>query len=222
MKFDNVMSGLAGSGVLGGLAGGALSGAVMSNKKARKAAGTALKVGGLAALGGLAWKSYQSYKAEQDGQSRRTHMARPTAPVDPVWNDLEESSFAIDAADEKPGSRQLLLIQAMIAAACADGHLDSEERDRIMTRVNEAGLASDEKALVFDSLQKPLSLTELSQRVDCPELAAEVYLASLLAVDGSRIEAELYLDALAFRLGVPQALVAQMHQQVLEPPQAVA
>ncbi len=72
------------------------------------------------------------------------------------------------------------------------------------------------------SLHKPLGLTELTQRVDCPELAAEVYLASLLAVDGSRLEAELYLDALAFRLGVPQALVAQMHQQVLEPPQAVA
>ncbi len=222
MKFDNVMSGLAGSGVLGGLAGGALSGAVMSNKKARKAAGTALKVGGLAALGGLAWKSYQAYKAEQGVAAARPQAAPPQVPADPVWNDLDESSFAIDSADQNPGSRQLLLIQAMIAAACADGHLDSEERQRIMARVGEAGLASDEKALVFDALQNPLGLTEISQRVDCPELAAEVYLASLLAVDGSRIEAELYLDALAFRLGVPQALVDQMHQQVLEPPQAVA
>jgi uncharacterized membrane protein YebE (DUF533 family) len=222
MKFDNVMAGLAGSGVLGGLAGGALSGAVMSNKKARKAAGTALKVGGLAALGGLAWKSYQAYKAEQDGPAARAQPARAKAPADPVWNELDESSFAIDGADDKAGSRQLLLIQAMIAAACADGHLDSEERERIMARVSEAGLASDEKALVFESLQRPLGLTELSQRVDCPELAAEVYLASLLAVDNSRMEAELYLDALAFRLGLPQTLVAQMHQQVLAPPRAVA
>ena len=100
--------------------------------------------------------------------------------------------------------------------------LASSERERVMNSVNEAGLASDEKALVFDSLHQPLSITELSNRVDCPELAAEVYMASLIAVDNSRPEAAHYLDALAFRLGVPPALVTQMQQQALEPPRAVA
>ena len=59
MDLNKIVSSLAGSGVLGGFAGGALGGALMSNKKARKTAGTLLKVGGIAALGGVAWKAYQ-------------------------------------------------------------------------------------------------------------------------------------------------------------------
>ena len=225
MNFDKVMSNLAGSGLLGGLAGGALSGAVMSNKKSRKAAGTLLQVGGLAALGGMAWKAYQGYRSEQGestGQVTQAPSLADRSSDGAVWSGLDKRQFDIEPADTSQGSRALLLIQAMIAAACADGHLDNEERGRIMASVGEAGLAADEKALVFDALQNPLSLTQLSERVDCPELAAEVYMASLLAVDTSRIEAELYLDALAFRLGVPEALVAQMQQQLPEPSRAVA
>ena len=222
MNFDKVMSNLAGSGVLGGLAGGAVSGALMNSKKSRKAAGNLLKIGGLAALGGMAWKAYQGYNAQQGNGAVASPGARPAAHSDPVWTGLNEESFAVDAHDSATGSRQFLLIQAMIAAACADGHLDTGERERIMGRVSEAGLDADEKALVFDALQAPLSLSELSQQVDCPELATEVYMASLLAVDVSRIEAELYLDALAFRLGLPPELVKQMHRQVPSPARAVA
>jgi uncharacterized membrane protein YebE (DUF533 family) len=47
-------------------------------------------------------------------------------------------------------------------------------------------------------------------------------MASLLAVDETRIEAELYLDALAYRLGVPSALAAQMRSQLPSPARAVA
>lgn len=223
MNLDKIMSNLAGSGVLGGLAGGAVSGALVNSKKARKTAGTALKIGGLAALGGMAWKAYQGYQAEQGKGQPAPAAAVPSRPqADPVWSSLEEKSFAVDAADDRQGSRALLLIQAMIAAACADGHMDNDERERIMAQVADAELAADEKAMVFDALQQPLSLTELSQRVDCPELATEVYLASLLAVDETRIEAELYLDALAYRLGVPEALVAQMRSQLPSPARAVA
>jgi uncharacterized membrane protein YebE (DUF533 family) len=223
MNLDKVMSNLAGSGVLGGLAGGAVSGALISNKKARKTAGTALKIGGLAALGGMAWKAYQGYQAEQGkAQPASTDAAPGRLQADPVWGGLEEKGFALDGADDRQGSRALLLIQAMIAAACADGHMDNDERERIMARVADAELAADEKAMVFDALHQPLSLSELSQRVDCPELAAEVYMASLLAVDETRIEAELYLDALAYRLGVPSALAAQMRNQLPLQARAVA
>ena len=216
MNFDKIMSNLAGSGLLGGLAGGAVSGALMNNKKARKTAGTVLKVGGVAALGGLAWKAYQGYSAQQGQQtvtspsSQQNSASRPG----PVWSGLKEQGFAVDPQDQSAGSRSLLLIQAMIAAACADGHLDPQERERILGRVEEFGLDADEKALVFDAMQNPLTLTELSQRVDCPELATEVYMASMLAVDNSRVASELYLDALAFRLGLPEGLVAQMHKQL--------
>ena len=222
MNFDKLMSNLAGSGLLGGLAGGAVSGALMSNKKARKMAGTVLKVGGVAALGGLAWKAYQGYNAQQAQPAPASSQGSSKPPANPVWSGLQEQGFAIDPAENSSESRSFLLIQAMIAAACADGHLDPQEREQILGHVGEFGLDSDEKALVFDAMQNPLSLTQLSQRIDCPELAAEVYMASMLAVDHSRVASELYLDALAFRLGLPEGLVNQMHAQLAAPSSAAA
>ena len=65
MDFNKIVSGLSSSGVLGGFAGGAVGGALMNNKKVRKHTGTLLKVGGIAALGGVAWKAYQGYTANQ-------------------------------------------------------------------------------------------------------------------------------------------------------------
>jgi uncharacterized membrane protein YebE (DUF533 family) len=67
---------LVGSGVAGGLAGGIAGGAlanVLSGKKGRKLAGSALKVGGLALVGGLAYKAWQNH---QQGGGRAT--AQPT------------------------------------------------------------------------------------------------------------------------------------------------
>jgi uncharacterized membrane protein YebE (DUF533 family) len=219
MDLNKVVSSLAGSGVLGGLAGGALGGALMSNKKARKTAGTLLKVGGIAALGGVAWKAYQGYQSSQP-QAGQGNVSEPRASAsqmrqDPVWDNVPEQRFALEE-QVQPGSESssLLLVQAMIAAACADSHIDSNERQRIMSRVDELGLAPDETALVFDALQSPLSLAQLCERVDSPELATEVYLSSLMAVERHRTEARLYLDALAFRLGLPPGLKEQLHRNV--------
>ena len=219
MDLNKIVSSLASSGVLGGLAGGAVSGALMSNKKERKTAGTLLKVGGIAALGGLAWKAYQGYQSSQtqagptviDDSANR--MGQPQLVT--VWGNVPEQRFALEEqVDPGRDSPSLLLVQAMIAAACADSHIDDDERQRIMNRVDELGLAPEETAMVFDSLQSPLSLAQLCERVDSPELATEVYLSSLMAVDAERTEARLYLDALAFRLGLPTALREQVHRSV--------
>ena len=211
MDINKVISGLSNSGVLGGLAGGAVSGALMSNKKARKTVGKVAKVGGIAALGAVAWSAYKNYQ----GNSRASnHQPVSQAAPDPAWNDLRKERFDIDASDAQPRSTATLLVQAMIAAADSDGHMDGEEFQRIMQRVDELNLAADETALVFDGLKSPLSLTEICQQVDSPELAIEVYLASLMAIDESRNEARHYLDALAFRLGLPDDLVERIEAEV--------
>ena len=218
MDLNKVISSLAGSGVLGGLAGGAVGGALMSNKKARKTAGTLVKVGGIAALGTLAWKAYQGYQGNRVAEGAAAGPAPGAAaasPQDPVWQGIAQERFALTEDAAATGSTSLLLVQAMIAAACADGHMDAQERERILSRVGTLELAADEKALVFDALQAPLSLAQLCQQVDSPEVAAEVYLSSLMAVDHSRSEAQLYLDALAFRLGLPQGLVERLHNEVM-------
>jgi uncharacterized membrane protein YebE (DUF533 family) len=210
MDINKVFSGLSQSGLLGGLAGGAVSGALMSNKKVRKSAGTLLKVGGVAALGTMAWKAYQGYQNSQAQQS-----PGGAAPAGSGWQNLSQRDFDLEpAATPSIQSPQVLLVKAMIAAACADGHLDAQERERVMTRVQQMSLAPDEKALIFDALQAPPTMAAICEQVHSPELAAEVYLSSLLAVERQRPEAQLYLDALAFRLDLPQGLAEQMNREV--------
>ena len=114
MDLNKIMSGLSSSGVLGGLAGGAVSGALMSNKKIRKHTGTALKVGGIAALGGLAWKAYQGYQNQQPA------AASQSEPQQKQWHALQESDFRLEPEDTGPQSRALLLVQAMIADSWID------------------------------------------------------------------------------------------------------
>ena len=214
MDINKVVSGLTSSGVLGGLAGGAVSGAILSNKKARKGAGTLLKAGGIAALGAVAWQAYKSYKGRPGAEAAEA-ASRPAA--ESSWDALSRDRFEIDAGDSSPQSTSLLLVQAMIAAAGADGHMDGDEYRKIMDRVVQLDLAADEKAMVFDSLNAPLSMSGICERVESPELAVEVYLASLVAVDRSRSEAALYLDALAYRLGLPEKLVAALSAEAESP-----
>ena len=212
MDVDKVFSSLAQSGLLGGLAGGAVSGALMSNKKVRKNTGTLLKAGGIAALGAMAWKAYQGYQTRQVNQP----AGGAAQTLDPAWQGLEERAFDLQQPPPTPAVQtpQVLLIKAMIAAACADGHLDAEERERVMGRIGQLSLAPDEKVLIFDALQSPPTMASICQQVNSPELAAEVYLSSLMAVDRDRPQARLYLETLAFRLGLPQGLAEQMWQDL--------
>lgn len=101
-------------------------------------------------------------------------------------------------------------------------HLNYSHLHYFWTVANEGSIAREIErmygarvvGLVFDALQAPLSLAELCEWVDSPKLAAEVYLSSLMAVDQDRTEASLYLDALAFRLGLPEGLVMRLQQEV--------
>ncbi len=217
MDFNKIVSGLSSSGVLGGFAGGAVGGALMSNKKVRKHTGTLLKVGGIAALGGLAWKAYQGYTASQ-GSDTEVHGNSAIEPeavgTAAKWQGLTQQGFAIETSVTATQSRAMVLVQAMIAAAHSDGHIDPNERNRMMEQVAEMALQPDEKALLFDALSSPLSLVELCRIVDCPELAAEVYLCSLLVLDQSLIHSSIYLDALAQRLEIPFDFTKHLHTNI--------
>ena len=180
----------------------------MTNRKARKTVGQVAKVGGIAALGAVAWSAYQKYQANSTADANQSAEPRAT---DPTFSGLRQERFEIDASDTESHSTPALLIQAMITAADSDGHMDGDELQRIMRRLDELNLAANEKAMIFDALKAPLSMTEICKQVESPELAIEVYLASLLTIDESRSEARHYLDALAFRLGLPEALVSELH-----------
>ena len=64
---------------------GGVLGLLMGSKRGRSMGGTALKYGGVAALGALAWKAYQDHQARQAGAaSVQDELAKPGAAAAPA------------------------------------------------------------------------------------------------------------------------------------------
>ncbi len=205
MDLNRIIKGLSSSGAVsgfaGGLAGSALVGAI-SGKKGKKVAKNAVKVGALAAVGGLAYTAYKRYQVGN---------AKPESSS--PWQNITQQRF--EAVAENPeGSGSVLLLRAMIAAAASDGHMDDAEQNRVFEEAGKLSLSPEEKAGLFDELRNPLSLKQLVAEVRDPETAVEVYAASLIAIDEDRPEGQAYLRALAMALELPGDLVDSIHEQV--------
>lgn len=192
----------------GALAGGVL-GLLIGNKKTRKmlgkGAGTALKVGGLAAVAGLA---YTAYKRHQAGQAAPAAQQVQLPPAD--------SGFAPEQAQGGESNLAEGVLVAMIQAAKADGHIDAEEHARIFGHLDSLGLDSEAKAFVMDELGAPLDMARVTRHATSPEVAAELYAASLLAMDPDTPEERAYLNRLAQALGLDAGLAVELETAVAQ------
>lgn len=192
-------------GAMGGLAAGGLLGVLLGQKKVRKMAGGALGYGGAAVLGALAHRAYQNWQGGQQVEQA------PVATAQDVPQ--EGSAFApVTGADGKPFA--LALIQSMIAAAHADGHIDAAEQKQIFDAANRGDLDADDKAFIFDAMQNPLRPAQIAALAGNQEQAAELYLASRLAIDPDHPEEQAYLQDLARALQLPAQLVQHLDAQV--------
>jgi len=196
----------------GGLALGGLAGLMLGSKSGRKMGKKAVKYGGMALVAGLAYKAYQGYRANQQGQ------ARPQYPQDEPIPLEAPRGTPFDPAQQAGGENQfaVVLLTAMIAAAKADGHIDRDEQDRIFAKIDEAGLDADSKAFLMDELRSPLDLDKIVNSATCPETAAEIYAASRLAIDPDHPAEQAYLQMLAARLGLDADLVNEIEMAVRE------
>ncbi|EJW12295.1 putative membrane protein [Rhodovulum sp. PH10] len=205
-----------GGGVLGGTLAGGLAGVLLGSKHARKYAGTALKIGAAAVIGGLAYKAYQNYRA-----------GRPVLPqgvTDAIREMLPQSEGgpARDAPRETAGAggfggagltgaevadpSALLLLRAMIGAAMADGRIDEVERGRLIDKVEGSALSTEERTMLEALIARPDTPGSLAADAGSPEEAAKVYLAAYLAIDADTAIERAWLDDLAARLGLDPAL----------------
>ena len=96
----------------------------------------------------------------------------------------------------------------MIAASNADDEVDDEERSRILAALEESGLAADERTFLLAELESPLDLAALTLQVSTEEMAREVYLASLMAIEVDSPAEIRYLARLAERMGLDDDEVA--------------
>lgn len=191
------------------LAAGALAAILLGTGTGRAIGGSALKLGGLAAVAGLAYKAYQNYQAGQspaEPAQRQPELLPPPADTgfDPAEAPQGEAEFT------------LTLVRAMIAAARADGHIDDAERARIADRLRLSGMDSEAEAYLVEELRKPVDLDAIVGAAATEAQRVELYTASRLAIEPETRAERGYLDMLAGRLKLPDALVDHIEATVSE------
>jgi len=186
--------------LLSGAGGGALAagamGLLLGSKRARKLGGKALTYGGLAALGVIAYKAYGNWQAQQAGAPRQEPQTLDRLPP----AEAEQHSQAV--------------LRALVAAAKADGHIDERERQLIDGELARLSPDGQLRQWLQAELNKPLDPVELARAASTPEMAAEMYVASVLMVDEEHFMERAYLDELARQLKLEPALKAELEAQV--------
>ena len=221
-NVDSLLSGR--GGLATGAVAGGLVGLLLGGKKPKKIAKSALKLGGAALVGGLAYKAWKDYKAGQapGGQTPGGQAPGGTHPSGPAAasgggaaaplpiEDATGTAFMPTTLDEQEKLSQSL-IAAMIGAAKADGHVTDEERARIGDALSKLTLAGDQRAFIEQELAKPLDVGAIADMATSEEHKLEIYAASLIAVDPEGAAEKGYLAMLAARLGLDPDLVAHLH-----------
>lgn len=191
------------------LATGAIAAVLLGTGAGRKVTGTAIKVGGLAAIAGLAYKAYQNY---QNGSQPQT---QPQAEKEQeLLPPPEDTSFHPSQAPQGEAEFALTLVRAMIAAARADGHIDDDERSRISDRLKVAGIGAEAQRFLEQELRNPVDLDELVASAKTDAQRVELYTASRLTIEPETRAERGYLDMLAGRLRLPDALVDHVEATV--------
>jgi len=178
---------------LGGL--GALVGSLLGG--GGKSVGGAVGGGVMALLGAMAFKALQ-------GSGQGTGKV-PLGLLEPQT----------DADRQELDQHAELVLNAMINAAKADGQIDEEEINRIVGKLQEVGADADDQRYVLTQMQKPLETEKLISAVrGRPELAAQIYAASLMAIEVDTSAEKAYLGKLASGLGLSPEVTRSIEKMV--------
>ena len=176
---------------LGGL--GALAGALLGGGKG--SAKGAVGGGGLAMLASLAFSALS--KAGQ------APAQAPRALLDPQ-NTQEQQALEDDAE---------VIVRAMINAAKADGKIDQKEIEKIIGKLDDDGLPQEGKDFLVTEANKPLDLDGVvASAGNQPEMAAQIYAASLLAIEVDTQAEQNYMKQLASGLGLHPQVTSHIEQ----------
>lgn len=180
----------------GALAAGAVA-MLLGTKSGRSLTETALKVGGVAAVGGIAYKAFQQWQSQQ------------AVPIQDTGTPIDQ------LAATEANQRSEAIVKAMISAAKSDGHVDATEQKMITSKIESLGLEQDITGFLMKELNKPLDVAEVVASADSPEAAAEIYLASAMVVDFKEPEERQYMESLAQGLNLDAALVKELESTLV-------
>ncbi|QEM81255.1 tellurite resistance TerB family protein [Halomonas binhaiensis] len=178
------MKSLLGGGALGMLLG--------------KGGGKTVKYAALAGLGMMAFKAWQR------SQGAAATSQPPSSEGQPLEN-LEGS------AQEQ---RSLSVLQAVIMAARADGHIDAQERQLITEQMGQLGADDELNAWVQRQLEAPLDAQALASQADSPQAAREMYLISYAVVSDENAMERAWLNELGQALGLDESVRKELENQL--------
>lgn len=174
---------------LGGL--GALAGAILGGGKGSTMG--AVGGGGLALLASLALSALR--KAGQ----------QPTQ----VPRALQETETPVQQQELENEAQ--ILVRAMINAAKADNRIDEAEVKRVLGKLGEDGLTQEEQNAFIAEAKAPLDLPGVIASAGGDlQMAAQIYAASLLAIEIDTEAERQYVQQLAQGLGLPAEAVAHI------------
>ncbi len=127
------------------------------------------------------------------------------------------AAAAAAATHETPEEVQhsaTLALRAMIQAAKADGNLDAQEVERITGKLHEAGEDHEARDFVLREMRGPVDVEGLAASARNPKEAAEVYAASLMAIEVDTQAERDYLARLATALGLARPTVDHIHRSL--------
>jgi uncharacterized membrane protein YebE (DUF533 family) len=185
--------------LLGGLAGSLFGGGSSSSGKG------ALGGSALALLGSLAMQAL----SKRSGAGSAMPFADPGMRL---MAGLREP--ADDREQEELQSVSLLTIKAMLNAAKADGCIDEQELQRILGEASKDGLSAEEREFIEAEARKPLDTDAIVQAVPNLQVGAQIYAASLLAIEVDTDAERRYLEQLAAALGLDDEVVGELHSSL--------
>ncbi len=199
-----------GGAVLGGSAGRGMPGG-----------GSAAGAGAMAIFGAIAAQALAAAK----GMMANANAAAPGAVVTPGQMpnlDIDDAT-ALIAGLRQPASSQeeqqvediaTLTIRAMINAAKSDGKIDQQEAQRLLGKMQEDGITQEERQFVLAEMQKPMETDAIVRAVPNQQVAAQIYAASLMAIQVDTDAERAYLEEFSTKLGLGQPAVAYLHKAV--------
>jgi uncharacterized membrane protein YebE (DUF533 family) len=180
--LNEVLGGLGGNkAALGGL--GALGEALLGG--GRGSARGAIGGGALAMLASLAFSALKK-SGQQPSRPPRALLGAETPEQE---QELEDDANTI--------------VRAMINAAKADGAIDQVELQKIVGKLEEGGLNQEEREFFMTESTKPMDLEGvIASAAGRADLAAQIYAASLLAIEVNTAQEIEYMQNLAVGLGL--------------------
>jgi uncharacterized membrane protein YebE (DUF533 family) len=142
----------------------------------------------LAALGSIAYAALKS--AGQPG----------TAPIPQTDAEVQQAA--------------LITIQAMIEAAKADGAIDPDELENIISKIDAAGLDKEARSWIESRMTAPSDIPGLAHNVASPAHAAQVYGAAVLSIEIDTPAERDFLANFARELKLSPEVVARIHAEL--------